>query len=274
MKRAIISSLLAVALVAGIVVGFSRIPRSWRWAINAVLQHDAPSIRFAVIGDTEGYGDVFQAALTTAKDRGAAFMLHVGDVTANGSADDFTAMRQAVDAVGLPVYAVAGNHDVQTDESRAAFRRFFNEPDFAFEDGSYRFLVLDNADRAVGFAQSTLLWLRQDIAAHPDSRYIVAFHRPFDLPLGSIFGDDETPASRKSNEQLRKVFRGVRLIATFSGHLHLYLPYQFLDRPAYVTGGGGAAPQSVIGNLTSAGRHFLLVTIRGDDVQVEAERLS
>jgi hypothetical protein len=136
-----------------------------------------------------------------------------------------------------------------------------------------RFVLLDNADRTVGFSAETLAWLNRDIEGHLSARYVIAFHRPFGIPFDSIIGDDETTASRATNEKLMKTLLNVRVMAIFTGHLHTYLPYTIDGIPTYITGGGGGPAQKGLAAFTKTSHHFLLVRVTGDALHAEMVKL-
>ncbi|MBI4092618.1 MAG: metallophosphoesterase [Candidatus Kerfeldbacteria bacterium] len=224
---------------------------------------------FAVIGDTEGHIDTYRQLLALAKTNGAAFVIHVGDVSADGSNASLDQMREVAAAQELPVYTVPGNHDIRVDPTRQTFAARFNKVNFAFEASGFRFALLDNADRQVGFSDQTLAWLADDLAQHRQATYVLAFHRPFGFPLSSIVGDDETPPSRAANNQFLSIISRAQVAAIFSGHLHIYLPYKLNSIPAYITGGGGGDPQPELGRLGQQANHLLLVKVRDGRLRAE-----
>lgn len=234
---------------------------------------NAKALTFAVVGDTESHADIFQRVLEESKARSAQFLLHTGDVSEDGSPEGLQQMRSVADASGLPLYTVLGSHDIRTDPTGQAFQASFNTPNLAFAAGSWRFLLLDNADRAVGFSPATLAWLAQDIADHPAAQYIIAYHRPFNLPLAAIVGDDETPASRAANKRFLEIIGLASVKAIFTGHLHIYFPYTMNGIPVYVTSGGGGEAQTALGPLGNQPPHFLLVKTNNGNLNVEVIRL-
>ena len=270
MKRAFLL-ILALLLIGGAVAGFVR----YRQALSKLVPASwtEPTYTFAVIGDTESDLALYGRALAEAKRRGAALLVHAGDVTASGTAEEFKAISETTTSAGLRVYAAVGNHDIAVDATRGLFTKYLNEPNLAFNDGDLRFVLLDNADRKVGFSASTLAWLKDDIAGHPGARYVVAFHRPFDIPFDSITGDDETAASRATNEELKRILSSTDVAAIFTGHLHTYLPYAVDGVPAYITGGGGGKAQQGLAAFTKSAHHFLLVRLTGTSLHAEMVKL-
>lgn len=270
MKRFVFPFLILALLVTVFILVFQRPSVS---TDSTSSKKQAKGLLFAVVGDTESHATIYRRILEQAKERGAQFVLHTGDVTENGTAEELKAMQGLATENGMTVEATLGNHDIRTDATRALWRKFFAAENRAIAVAGYRFLLLDNAGRKTGFSPATLEWLQDEFAEHPDARYVLSFHRPFNLPLQSFTGDDETPTSRSSNEKFLDLLVNVRVLAIFSGHLHLYLPYSMNDIPVYVSGGGGGEPQTALAGIGEQNNHFLLVRLNGEDLQVEVVRL-
>lgn len=268
MKRFWLYGLLGVFLVGGLGLFMTR--DAW---FDRRSSSDANRLTIAVTGDTESNLNVLERSVAIARKRGASFLLHTGDLTETGTTAEIEAAISVFRAGQLPFAVSLGNHELRTDSSGSNFDRLVNPRNTAVEIGGYRLLVLDNADRLVGFSDQTLAWLDKELADHPTDRYLVAFHRPFDLPLQAIIGDDETPTSRASNTAALERLRRVNVLGYFTGHLHLYLPFTLDGVPAYVTGGGGAEAQTALGSIGDQGDHLLLVHLEGDDLSVEYVRL-
>ncbi|MBI5405193.1 MAG: metallophosphoesterase, partial [Candidatus Kerfeldbacteria bacterium] len=220
------------------------------------------------------HADVYASALRIAKERGAEFVLHTGDVSADGSPENLKLMADVGRSAGLDVYTAVGNHDIRGDDTGRLFTEHFNQPNMAFDRGGYRIIILDNAERKIGFAEATLRFLSDDLAAHPQARYIMMFHRPFGLPLSAILGDDETNASRATNERFLTAIGNTNIEAIFTGHLHIYLPFSLAGIRSFVTGGGGGEAQAALGPLGDQSKHFLMVqTDQSGTLRVDVEKL-
>jgi len=259
--------LIAFGIIAGITLAVIIIPTLPRPSFLSFRQ-SPPDLRFAVVGDTHGHFDILQNVAARAENRQAAFLLHTGDITENATAEEFARLGEIRATASIPWYVAPGNHD-RFDGAVNRFAVQFGRLPRAESFGRYRLVVLDNSDRQAGFSADTLRWLRSDLADHPEQIYVIAYHRPFGLPLSTIFGDDETPASSAANQEFLKTLVGQRIAAIFSGHLHIYLPYTLSGLPAYVTGGGGGEPQSALGTFGQQKPHFLLIELRGQSVRVE-----
>ncbi len=261
MGRVLIIVLL-VGLVAG--VAWLALPRIIRPSGN-----DAPVLRFFVVGDNHGPRLVYKELLTKAKAAGASFVVNLADLTEHGTADELRAVRALEDEAGLPVKHVIGSHDIKSDPTRAVWEREIGPAYQTFAEGDARFILLDNADRTVGFPDKELTWLESTLQSNRSRFTFLFYHRPFGLPLEGLFGDDETPASRKTNSTFRGLLRADPPTMIFTAHVHLYLPYALENIPAYVTGGGGDPTQTLLGGTKSSFFHGLLVTVRDDGPTVE-----
>lgn len=255
-----------LVLIAGLVaVGW------WAWRADGE-RGARPALTFFVIGDNHGPRPVYRELLEQAKQAGAAFVVNVADLTEHGSEDELQDVRALEAAVGLPVEHVIGSHDIKSDLTRATWERVVGPAYRSFDRGGSHFVLLDNADRKVGFPDAELRWLERDLGDHRRPPTFLFYHRPFGLPLEGLFGDDETPASRATNERFRGILRRSRPTMLFTGHVHAYLPYTLEGVSAYGTGGGGDPAQQLLGGASSSFFHGLLITVRGGQPGVRVLR--
>ncbi|MBI3114927.1 MAG: metallophosphoesterase [Candidatus Kerfeldbacteria bacterium] len=228
-----------------------------------------PPLTFFVVSDNDTpLNTVYSELLKKAKQAGAQFVLQLGDLTPTGATEELRAVLALEAEVGLPIYHVVGNHDIRADESRATWERQIGPTYGSTDIGTIHLVWLDNADRAVGFSAEQLDWLDRDLAANEQPYSFLAYHRPFGLPLEAVFGDDETPASRETNDKLRSIVRAHTPSLIFTGHVHTYLPYALEGVSAYVTGGGGMEAQDLLGGERANFFHGLLVTVGKDGPRV------
>lgn len=233
-----------------------------------------PKVRFAVVGDNHGDNPVYRQILEEVKDQPLDFMVNLADASEYGRREELLTVKERESILPFPVYHTVGNHDIKTDPSRALFSEIFQTSPWAsYDHGDTHLIVLDNADRKVGFPNASLDWLETDLAAHREKTIVIAYHRPFDLPLGQVVGDDETAASRVTNRRFKKIISSYSIKYIFTGHLHTYLPYTVNDIPAVVSGGGGDPAQTVLGGPKNNLFHYLIVTVQGGDVDVEIHRV-
>ena len=265
---------LAVVISGSLAVWTLRSPLSLAWHLVQSSLKPEPTVRFAVIGDSHGVNPIYQQALKDMADDHISFLLHLADNTEDGTAAEFNADVALEKQSHFPVYHTVGNHDIKSDDSRSLFTQSFGEaPDHAIDQGQVHLVVLDNADRHVGFSQGTLNWLSADLAAHKNQVLMIAYHRPFGLPLATILGDDETTTSSANNKKFLDIIRAYNVKYIFTAHVHTYLQYTLQGVPAVISGGGGDPAQAVLGGPSANFFHYLIVTVRGSDVSVEMRRL-
>lgn len=260
---------------------FSWLP-DWR-SVLPLNTADEDGLTFIVVGDNEGDNPVFREILKQASDRPAQFLINVADLTPNGQAKDFEAVKGRLEELPFPYYTAVGNNDIAGDRSRGRYLAHFSQAQlgvgtgqttyYSFDQGPAHFVVLDNADRRVGFDADQLAWLESDLAQNRKRRTFLFMHRPVDVPLTNVYGDDETPASRQSNEEFKAILRRYPVARIFAGHLHTYFSYQLEGIPLTITGGGGAAPQSILTDLLGSSFHYLEVRITDDEVSQTVQRI-
>ncbi len=266
---------LAVITTVGISLWTLRGPlRKTFVAITDQASRPKSQVRFAVIGDNHGDNPIYRQILDELKSKPIDFAVNLADTSEYGTREEFTRVKELESALPYPVYHTVGSHDIKTDPSRALFTGVFGTaPWYSFDQGEVHFIVLDNGDRKVGFPADSLVWLAKDLADHRDKTILIAYHRPFDLPLSQIVGDDETAASRVTNREFKKIIAEYPVKFIFTAHLHTYLPYTVGDVPAVVTGGGGDPAQAAIGGPPNNLFHYLLVTVQNGRVTTEIHRV-
>ena len=249
------------------------------------------TVTFAVVGDNEGdnpdYRDLIKQI---AADRNVQFLLHVGDTTNRGGATELAALQALHTELGLtiPVYAVPGNHDIKEDSNRKAFQATFGALPRSIDIQNLHLVLLDNADRKIGFPADELAWLERDLADWQtrrlaDSLTILAYHRPFAYPLADFFGDDETRASRGTNERFLAILAKFPVQHIFTGHIHTAMDFTMVTQtdatnratqtvPVTISGGGGQPIQSAFGGLVKENFHWLKVTVMGTEISAEIKQ--
>lgn len=276
-KRTLVQSLLVISVLVAIGVSLWILRQPLRATYTAIVNQSSNSgsrVRFAVVGDNHGDNPIYRQILDEIQKQPLDFLVNVADTSEEGTEAEFVAVKQLESALPYPVYHIVGSHDIKTDPSRETFTGAFGSaPWTSFDRGEVHFIMLDNADRKVGFPAASLDWLAKDLADHRQSTILIAYHRPFDLPLGQVIGDDETAASRVTNRRFKQIIAEYPVKFIFSSHLHTYLPYTVNDIPAVVTGGGGDPAQVVLGGAKNNLFHYLLVSVQNGRVTTEVKRV-
>jgi hypothetical protein len=92
-----------------------------------------------------------------------------GDNADHGRIDEYKLVRQGLDQLNLPWFAIVGDHDVHP-QSHDNFKRFMMpEAFYRFDVGPYSFLALDafasNDPKTFGISEEQLHWLEQELEA-------------------------------------------------------------------------------------------------------------
>jgi 3',5'-cyclic-AMP phosphodiesterase len=159
-------------------------------------------------------------ALPTAVDA----VLVSGDLTDNGSDEEYRQVRELLDRFEVPVHVLPGNHD-----DRAALRRAFELPgapaapiDYAVEVGPLRLVVLDSSvpgQDPGALEADQLRWLDAELGRHPERPTILAMHHP-PLVTGSAEWDSINLSASERAALAEVVGRHQQLRAIVAGHLH------------------------------------------------------
>lgn len=205
----------------------------------------------AIIGDSQTYSnheisqlrDSAVADLVARAMTGDDCMLYVGDVVG----DDLGLLPRIFEigsAVGVPQWAVIGNHDIDLDASDPAnsadsWRRLYGPAYYAFEIGEVSFIVLNNIYFPCGIEDAgvpgrefctqgenarynsrvdntQMEWLENLVAEIAEDRLIViAHHAPF-----VSFVDSASPVHQTDNTSEIHALLAGREALSLSGHTH------------------------------------------------------
>jgi hypothetical protein len=244
---------------------------------------DRSGFRFLVMGENEGDNPIFRTILDQASALDAAFLVHVADLTPSSDPADFSRVKDLLDTLPFPYYTAVGNNDIVKDTERSKYRALFstkalglpesNRTYYSFNYENAHFVVLDNADRKVGFSDEELSWLAADLAATNQQWTFLFFHRPVDVPVFGVFGDDETPTSRKSNERFVELISRYPIARIFNGHVHTFFTYDLGSIPVTISGGGGAAPHPSYGSILGPQYHYLEISVTDKEVTQTVHRI-
>jgi 3',5'-cyclic AMP phosphodiesterase CpdA len=175
-------------------------------------------------------------------------VIHTGDMTERGKAEEFAHAREILDALDIPLFVLPGNRD-----GREGMRLAFADHDYlpggegflnyAIEDHPVRIVALDSIDvgSPMGLVCDTrLAWLDATLASSPRKPTILAMHHPpFDVAADHPFAfHDRANADALSDV----VSRHRQVVRVLCGHVH---------RPRQVAWGGtiGSTTPCVAGDL-------------------------
>lgn len=151
-------------------------------------------------------------------------VLITGDLTDEGSPDEYEALRELLEPLRHPFAVMPGNHD-DRDQLRAAFADQLwlpaeGELNFGIDVGAVRILALDTSvpERHHGeLGGASLAWLERELAENVHRPVVIAMHHPpfvTGIPYLDLYG-------------LRNVGAFVELVARYenidrivAGHVH------------------------------------------------------
>ncbi len=244
--------------------------------IDTIQTQSADSWQFAVIGDTEDLPAISRTMVEDLATRDLAFVIHVGDMSYKGGVDGMRKTKELFDTLPFPTYYIPGNNDLVYDEATErktleSYKKVFGDKTYqSFDYNNAHFVLLDNSYLRIGFSDEELGWLEHDLDNNDADHTFLFYHRPLDVPGQQWFGDDETPNSRAQNEKFKKLISDYTITRIYNGHLHFSLTYTMDGIPVTITGGGGAAPQPILGGDSVAYYHYQLVTVyESEDGSIE-----
>ncbi len=152
-------------------------------------------------------------------------VLLTGDLADHAADAEYERLREVVALLGLPLYALPGNHD-----DRAALRRHFGTPgagsepvQYAVDLGPFRLVVLDSTRPGEDGGEldaDRLVWLEEALADASETPTVLALHHP---PLTTgIAAMDEIGLPPTDQRALGAVLdRHPQVRRIVAGHLHL-----------------------------------------------------
>lgn len=206
-----------------------------------VIEGGSP-FSFAVVGDNRDNMSVFEEILGRIKGEDVDFILHTGDIVKRANERQFNWVLHEIgeEKLGVPIYAVPGNHDIDEDAEDMHLRyrfygRAFGQRRYWFSYANVLFVAFDNAMERSG--PDDLKWLDDTLARHRDEHDLcfVYMHVPTRDPRPG-----HNHAMEEGADGLVDVLKKHRVSAVFAGHIHGYLEDDLGDLPVYVTGGAGA----------------------------------
>lgn len=232
----------------------------------------AKPLTFAVFGDNRGEHPAVFASLLQEVDRAPslAFGIHLGDMVMKAKLDQyrsfFTAVRQDFHK---PLLAVVGNHELNGDQGLVFYHEIFGPDYYSFQLNNNYFIVVDDA-APEGLSQEQLSWLEAELKKSQAAKTrLIFFHVPLFDPRG---GENHHCLRPELAVKLLALFKKYKVTYIFAAHIHDYYTGTWEGIPYTITGGAGAKLYG--SDPEHAFYHYLKVTIKGDQVQVQLRRLA
>ncbi len=187
---------------------------------------------FAVIGDSMSHDTLYRYLLERVEDLGAKLLLHVGDFATIGTEERYRNMMEISADCRVPWLTVLGNHDTIKNRQWRQHLRFFGPPDYWFDYGPARFVVLNVVPGRFTVDQLDAL---DRLLATPLRKFVL-MHRP----LYYLSRDWSTPVTG-GDARFKEIVERHRVDRVISGHIHLHSRKVVGGVTYIVTGGGGQA---------------------------------
>ncbi|WP_342377949.1 metallophosphoesterase [Myxococcus stipitatus] len=246
--------------------------KAWRVELRAggsATLHVAPPgwdstapFRFAALADVQEalprVGDIYARL---AKDDSLRFILFSGDLTERGTREELLEFQERLEAGSrIPLYATLGNHETFSKDAEE-YTSLVGRGSQSFVFQNVRFTVVDSSNGTLDPIVEEQLdgWL----SSSRNGAHVVAMHVPPQDPVGLRGGGF---ANRGESAGLvgKLAREGVDL--TLYGHIHSYYSFTNAGIPAFISGGGGAIPETFDG----VGRHYLAVDVGANEGLREA----
>jgi predicted phosphodiesterase len=233
-------------------------------SVTVTPTQPSAALTFAVCGDSHSDPETYRQVLAAIAGDDVEFLVHTGDLVNKGTESQWQVFKSAMEGFDLPFYPVPGNHD-GLDGKLGGYLAHSGAParHYAFDRGPVHLTFADSHNGGIGAAE--LAWLREDLSATSlPIKMVVLHHPPFD-PDGSdyIMAYGRRPFMDLMVEQ--------EVDYVFAGHIHAYVRGE-RDGVDYVITGGAGAPLYG-GEHPQAFHHYLRVTVRGGEVEIEVVRI-
>ncbi len=189
---------------------------------------------FAVIADSHLDYPNLGKALALAKERGAKFVIGIGDLSDVGTVDELTKTKAVYESSGLPFYITPGDHDMwdsrnQKKDAAQNFVDVFGPSYQAFTFQNSRFILINNADNYLGIDSTQLQWIEDELK-NIDQNSIRQVFVIADIPLfhpssDHVMGKTE-PKLKAQADHLMSIFSRAGVKQVFSADTHMYSSYK------------------------------------------------
>ena len=225
----------------GIKSGVISIPQEFRPATLGEKQYS-----FGAIADVHLLVSTAETDFTTAlryfKAQNMSFVCICGDMTNNGNNTQFAKYTEIVsaNAVGMPVYAITGNHETyRGSDLPDIIEQYTGYPlYYSFECGNDVFIMLGIKSEGALFTDAELQWLYNTLETNRNKRCFIFQHcflgngntatcgNAHGMYNNACWGGDNGQKQMQAFESLLKHYKNT---VWFHGHSHLKFRFQTAD---------------------------------------------
>ena len=149
------------------------------------------------------------------------FVAITGDLTQDGTWEQYSNFKNLEDQFIAPVYVVRGNHDAWNDPEGIHFLNLFGDLFYSFNYNSHHFIMLDssNPPHNDGHIEADqLAWLSQDLAqVGTDTPIFLFMHH---MVFGWEWFGWNVDRGIDNGQQLLETIEGYNIQRIFFGHVH------------------------------------------------------
>ncbi len=222
----------AIKLPKGLPVSSQVIDKTAEVTVNRQSQH---IFRFLLVADSHNDNENLKKAISKAKTDypDISFIIGLGDYTSVGTIEELKNAKKELDSSGLRYFLTPGDHDLWDSRNRslnatANFVQVFGPTYQSFSYQNYRFLLLDNSDDYLGFSETQLNWITDELEkAKIDSikDIFVFVHEPLFHPSSDhVMGKIDKDLKRQARNLVFQL-KGAGVKKVFAGDTHYFSEY-------------------------------------------------
>jgi len=178
------------------------------------------TIRLGFMGDTQRFYEETEAFVSHANTQDLSFIMHGGDISDFGLVKEFQWVNDIMSESKVPYLTAVGNHDLLAN-GRKVYREMYGEYNYAFNYGSYRFIVLNTNSREFEFNGRVpdLNWLRDRLDENTENLNVIVISHipPFDGDFDANLEDEY--ASILANDP--------NVVLSLHAHRHSFLDEEY-----------------------------------------------
>ena len=250
------------------------------YTFRTAVTSDTP-FKFCVYGDTRTQADSHLTVLNRIIASDPYFVLHTGDLVANGSDESqwavyfATICSSATSAQRFPYYYAIGNHEGESPLYYDYFYLPHNNPDstesyYSFDYGNSHFVSLDT-QKPYSPSSAQYQWLRKDLVNSYNKTFVFVFMHDHPYCAGGHNSD------LGIRDTLCPLFETFKVDMVFSGHSHFYQRNGSINGVTYIIAAGGGAPlytpaESSWTVYAEKAHHFVDFTVWADSLKFKMMR--
>lgn len=186
---------------------------------------------FVVLGDNRDGNNIFEKLLIKINniEPKPLFIINTGDLVSKGKFSEYENFLKLIEKSEIPILTVPGNHDY-IGEGEKFYLQIFGEPDYYFDLGGCRFIILDNA-RGI-LTDEQLKWVEKLLKTNLIK--FVFIHMP------PNYGVWKVHCFQIKSKEFMELMEKYKVDYVFCGHIHAYHTEEVNGVKYVITGGAGA----------------------------------